>query len=141
MNYEDTLQVQFKVYDLGYIQIGDKFYSMLDDGTPDYDSVHENAGAGYDKNGNPNSVTTAYMSDFGKCVIFPNDRASTITLADGNAFSYAYEVIAPLSKRKYKMLPKEGDIVHISKQDGTVDKTMEVKGFVTLKKRYLKIWL
>ena len=27
------------------------------------------------------------------------------------------------------------------KFDGTIDKEMEVKGFVTLKKRYLRIWL
>ena len=50
-------------------------------------------------------------------------------------------MIAPLSKQKYKMLPTEGDTVKIMKKDGTIEKEMEVKGFVTLKRRYLKLWL
>lgn len=141
MNFEDKLQVEFKVYDLGYVQIGSNFYSMLDDGAPDFDSPQSNAGSGYDKDGNPLQATAAYMIDFGKCIILPNERANAITLADGKTYTYNYEVIAPLSSKKYKMLPKEGDTVRILKKDGTVDNTMEVKGYVTLKKRYLKMWL
>ena len=57
------------------------------------------------------------------------------------ALPISYEVIAPLSKQKYKMLPTEGDKVKITKKDGTIEKEMEVKGFVTLKRRYLKLWL
>ena len=52
-----------------------------------------------------------------------------------------YEIYAPLIKVKYPLIPKEGDKVYITKKDGTIDKEMEVKGFVTNKKRYLKIWL
>lgn len=48
---------------------------------------------------------------------------------------------APLSKAKYPLIPKEGDKVVIMKKDGTIDKEMEVKGFVTYKQRYLKLWL
>lgn len=95
----------------------------------------------YDDDGNPIEPTEGEWVDFGKCVILPNSRASIIGLADGQQYVYTYEVYAPLSKAKYPLIPKEGDKVVIKKKDGTIDKEMEVKGFVTYKKRYLKLWL
>ena len=38
-------------------------------------------------------------------------------------------------------LLREGDKVMIIKKDGTINKVMEVKGFTTYKRRYLKLWL
>lgn len=114
---------------------------MKDSGEPDFDVKNENVGSGYDAQGNPIEATATRFLDFGKCLIFPNTKASLITLNDGSKYQYAYEVIAPLSKQKYKMLPTEGDTVKIMKKDGTIEKEMEVKGFVTLKRRYLKLWL
>ena len=141
MNFEDKLQVQLKIYNVGYVQIGGVFYDMKDSGEPDFDVKNENAGSGYDAQGNPIEATATRFLDFGKCLIFPNTKASLITLNDGSKYQYAYEVIAPLSKQKYKMLPTEGDNVKKTKKDGTIEKEMEVKGFVTLKRRYLKLWL
>ena len=71
----------------------------------------------------------------------PNSQAKIITLTDGQQYVYSHEIYAPLSKAKYPLIPKEGEKVWITKKDGTIDKEMEVKGFVTLKKRYLRIWL
>ena len=141
MNFEDKLQVQLKIYNVGYVQIGGVFYDMKDSGEPDFDVKNENAGSGYDAQGNPIEATATRFLDFGKCLIFPNTKASLITLNDGSKYQYAYEVIAPLSKQKYKMLPTEGDKVKITKKDGTIEKEMEVKGFVNLKRRYLKLYL
>ena len=89
MNFEDSLKIGANVYDVGYAEVGGKYYS----------------------------------------------------LADGQKYTYVYEIYAPLNKAKYPLIPKEGDKVHITKKDGTIDKEMEVKGFVTLKKRFLRIWL
>ena len=95
----------------------------------------------YDEDGNPIEATATRFLDFGKCIIYPNTSAKLIGLNDGQKYVYSYEVIAPLSKQKYKLLPCEGDKVMITKKDGTINKTMEVKGFTTYKKRYLKLWL
>ena len=62
-------------------------------------------------------------------------------LHDGSEYQYSYYVIAPLKKTLYPLIPKEGDRVRITKADGTIDKELEVRGFVTYKKRYIKIWL
>jgi len=95
---------------------------------------------GYDDNGNPEEPTEEWQ-DFGKCIIFPNSSAAKTRLNDGTEFVYSYEVIARMKKELYSLIPKEGDTVRISKSDGTIDKTLTVKGFLTLKKRYLKLWL
>lgn len=115
MNFEDTLKVGVVNYDTGE--------------------------SGYDEDGNPIDATDIVYQDFGKCAILPNTSAKTVTLEDGSAFVYSYEVFALLNTKKYKILPKEGDKVWITKKDGTIDKAMEVQGFVTYKKRYLKIWV
>ncbi len=78
---------------------------------------------------------------FSKCFISFNSSAQKVRLNDGSEYVYSYYVIAPLKKSQYDIIPKEGDFVHIVKLDGTIDKVMEVRGFVTYKQSYLKIWL
>ena len=95
----------------------------------------------YDEDGNPVDATATRFLEFGKCLIYPNSSAKLVSLNDGQRYAYSYEVIAPLSKHKYKILPREGDKVMIIKKDGTINKVMEVKGFTTYKRRYLKLWL
>ena len=99
------------------------------------------AEGGYDEDGNPIEPNGGEYILFSKCAILPNSSAKNIGLADGKQYVYSYEVYATLSKAKYPLIPKEGDKVWIIKKDGTIDKEMEVKGFVTYKKRYLKLWL
>lgn len=142
MNFEDTLKIGANVYDIGYAEVGGKYYSLNDDGTLNLsDNENEALKSGFDEEGNPITPDAFIFIDFGKCVILPNTKASVITLADGQQYVYSHEIYAPLSKAKYPLIPKEGEKVWITKKDGTIDKEMEVKGFVTLKKRYLKIWL
>lgn len=95
---------------------------------------------GYDANFNPVAPTEEWV-DFSKCFISFNSQAQKIRLNDGQEYVYSYYVIAPLKKELYSLIPKEGDRVKITKADGTIDKELEVKGFVTYKKSYLKIWL
>ena len=142
MNFEDLLKIGANVYDIGYAEVGGKYYSLNDDGTLNLsDNENEALKSGFDEDGNPLTPDAFIFIDFGKCVILPNTKASVITLADGQKYTYMYEIYAPLNKAKYPLIPKEGDKVYITKKDGTIDKEMEVKGFVTYKKRYLKIWL
>ena len=103
-------------------------------------SVLHTEGGGYDKDYNPVELTEEWK-DFSKCFISFNSAAQKIRLNDGSEYVYSYYVIAPLNKKRYPVIPKEGDRVRIVKKDGTVDKVMEVRGFVTYKRRYLKIWL
>ena len=95
---------------------------------------------GYDKDFNPVPPIEEWV-DFSKCFISFNSQAQKTRLNDGQEYIYSYYVIAPLKKSLYSLIPREGDKVRIIKADGTIDKVMEVKGFVTYKKRYLKIWL
>ena len=142
MNFEDSLKIGANVYDIGYAEVGGKYYSLNDDGTLNLsDNENEALKSGFDEEGNPLTPDAFIFIDFGKCVILPNTKASVITLADGQKYTYMYEIYAPLNKAKYPLIPKEGEKVWITKKDGTIDKEMEVKGFVTLKKRYLRIWL
>ena len=142
MNFEDTLKIGANVYDIGYAEVCGKYYSLNDDGTLNLsDNENEALKSGFDEEGNPLTPDAFIFIDFGKCVILPNTKASVITLADGQKYTYMYEIYAPLNKAKYPLIPKEGEKVWITKKDGTIDKEMEVKGFVTLKKRYLRIWL
>ena len=142
MSFEDSLKIGANVYDIGYAEVGGKYYSLNDDGTLNLsDNENEALKSGFDEEGNPLTPDAFIFIDFGKCVILPNTKASVITLADGQKYTYMYEIYAPLNKAKYPLIPKEGDKVYITKKDGTIDKEMEVKGFVTYKKRYLKIWL
>ena len=142
MNFEDSLKIGANVYDIGYAEVGGKYYSLNDDGTLNLsDNTNESLKSGFDEEGNPLTPEAFIFIDFGKCVILPNTKSSIITLENSKKYTYAYEIYAPLNKAKYPLIPKEGDKVHITKKDGTIDKEMEVKGFVTLKKRFLRIWL
>lgn len=94
----------------------------------------------YDADGYPIEPQSQWVS-FGKCFLSFNSVAQKIRLADGSDYSYSYYIIAPLTSDTYSLIPKEGERVRIVKADGTVDKIMEVRGFVTYKKRYLKVWL
>lgn len=98
------------------------------------------SGGGYDENGYPIEEIETWV-EFGKCFISFNSAAQTIVLNDGNEYIYSYYIIAPLNKEKYDHIPREGDKVRIRKADGTINREMEVKGFVTYKKRFLKVWL
>lgn len=97
-------------------------------------------GGGYDEELNPVDPIEEWL-DFPKCFISFNSSAQKVRLHDGQEFIYSYYVIIPLRKAIYDLIPREGDRVRIEKADGTINKEMEVKGFVTYKKRYLKIWL
>jgi hypothetical protein len=95
---------------------------------------------GYDEDYNPTEPQEEWVR-FSECFISFNSAAQSIRLNDGNLYVYSYYVIAPLNKERYPNIPKEGGRVRIVKADGTIDRIMEVKGFVTYKKRYMKIWL
>lgn len=103
-------------------------------------SVMKLSETGYDEYGNPSQASGTW-TEFPKCFLSFNSAAQKVRLNDGSEYVYSYYVICPIKKALYNMLPIEGDKVRITKADGTVDKVMEVKGFVTYKKRYLKLWL
>ena len=105
--------------------------------------VQTSLSGGYDEDGNPIESISQWIL-FGKeknSIIFPNEKAAKVSLNDGNEYVYSYVIIAKLKKDLIPLIPKEGQKVYIHKSDGTIDKEMEVKGFVTLKNRYLKIWV
>lgn len=148
MNFTDTIKIQALHYEPSYAVIGDKAFVVDDDGvitdTVDDDKTAELLANGeYDDEGNPVEPARTWVV-FGKeknAIIFPNSRASKMSLADGKEFIYSYEVIVKLKKALYPLLPQEGTRVWLHKSDDTINKDMEVKGFLTLKKRYLKLWL
>lgn len=148
MNFTDTIKVQALHYEPNYAVIDNKAFVVDDDGnitdTVDDEKTAELLAVGeYDSEGNPVEPIQTWVV-FGKeknAIIFPNSKADKITLADGKDFVYSYEVVVKLKKSLYSLLPKQGDRVLIQKSDGTIKKDMEVKGFVTLKQRYLKLWL
>lgn len=94
----------------------------------------------YDEDGYPVEGTDRWR-EFGKCFISFNSSAAKIRLKDGSDYQYAYYIIAPLKKDLYPLIPKEGERVRFVKADNTINQEMEVRGFVTYKKRYLKIWV
>lgn len=105
--------------------------------------IQSTLNGGFDEDGNPIEGEPFWML-FGKeknAIIFPNKKASKVRLNDGSEYIYAYEIIVKLKKELIPLIPKEGQKVHIRKYDGTIDVTKEVVGFVTLKSRYLKIWV
>ena len=46
MNFEDKMQIQLKIYNVGYVQIGEQFYDVDDNGNPNFDMLNENAEIG-----------------------------------------------------------------------------------------------
>lgn len=90
--------------------------------------------SGYDENLDP--VETREWISLGKCVINPNTSAAKTKANDGEEYIYSYLIIM----KKAGIIPKEGDVVHIQKEDGTIDKECRVSGFVTLR-NWVKIWV
>ncbi len=81
----------------------------------------------------------AVWADLGKCVITPNSSAAKTRGNDGRDYIYAYEVYM----RKPKdagLIPRDNDIVRITKSDGSIDRECRVAGFVTLR-NWVKLWL
>lgn len=86
-----------------------------------------------------NPIVTEQVYDLGKCCITPNSSAQKIKGNDGSDYVYFYLIIMRKPKDN-ALIPREGDMVHITKKDGTIDRDCKVAGFVTLR-NWLKIWL
>lgn len=147
MQFTDTIKVQALVYLGEYAKVGDKYFHVdngaLGDSATDDEVEYLTSYYLYDDNGNEVVPETTWLV-FGKernAIISPNSRANKVSLHDGKDFVYSYEVVVKLKKQLYPLIPKDGARVWVHKADGTIDKDMEVRGFVTLKKRYLKLWL
>lgn len=147
MQFTDTIKVQALVYLGEYAKVGDKYFHVdngaLGDSATDDEVEYLTSYYLYDDNGNEVVPETTWLV-FGKernAIISPNSRANKVSLHDGKDFVYSYEIIVKLKKQLYPLIPKDGERVWVHKADGTIDKDMEVKGFVTLKQRYLKLWL
>lgn len=147
MQFTDTIEVQALVYLGEYAKVGDKYFHVyngaLGDSATDDEVEYLTSYYLYDDNGNEVVPETTWLV-FGKernAIISPNSRANKVSLHDGKDFVYSYEVVVKLKKQLYPLIPKDGARVWVHKADGTIDKDMEVRGFVTLKKRYLKLWL
>lgn len=76
--------------------------------------------------------------DLGKCTIFPNTAAKKQIGNDTEQRIYSYEIMMRIPKLA---IPKEGEWVRITKKDGTIDEELEVIGFMTIKGRFLKLWV
>ena len=141
MTFEDTIEIEAQTYGVGYAIIGGKAYQCNDAGEITNERVDVDVENGiFDKDMNPIEPYADFFP-FSKCFISFNSSAQRVRSNDGKEYIYSYYVIAPLKKSIYHLIPREGDRVRIRKADGTIDKEMEVKGFVTYKKSYLKIWL
>lgn len=140
MTFEDTIEVQASTYSGGYAIIANRAY-VVSDGiiTDQRTEVHTDNGV-FDDKMNPVEPYAEFYP-LGKCFISFNSSAQKVRLHDGKEYIYSYYVIMPLKKAIYHLIPREGDKVRIRKADGTIDSEMDVKGFVTYKKRFLKIWL
>lgn len=90
--------------------------------------------SGYDENLDP--VETREWVSLGKCIITPNTSAARTKTNDGQEYIYSYLILM----RKASIIPKENDLIHIRKKDGTIDKECRISGFVTLR-NWVKIWV
>lgn len=86
-----------------------------------------------------NPIVTKDFELISKCKILPNTKASTIKCNDGQNRVYSFEVVMRKPKSNDK-IPRENDIVRISKNDGTINAECVVLGFVTLR-NWVKVWL
>lgn len=86
-----------------------------------------------------NPIETRTIVNLGKCAIIQNSSAAKVKSNDGKDYIYSYVVYLRKPKR-IDYIPKENDIIRITKKDGTIDKECRVVGFVTLK-NWLKIWV
>lgn len=84
-----------------------------------------------------NEVSTMDWAMLGKCLVTPNSAANKVKGNDGKDYVYSYEVIM---RKPKNIVPRENQMIHIVKKDKTVDKTLRVIGFVTLR-NWLKIWV
>lgn len=75
----------------------------------------------------------------GKCVIVQNSSAKKIKGNDGELYTYSYIVYLKKPKDVHD-IPRENDMVHIVKKDGTIDVKIKVAGFRTLR-NWLELWL
>ena len=130
-----------QTYETGTCVYGGKVFQVSDDGT----ITDERADVClqklmYDEHLNPREPRTEYFP-LSKCFISFNSQAQKVRTNDGRDYIYSYYVFVPLKKSTYHLIPHEGEMVRIKKADGTIDATLEVKGFVTYKRRYLKLWL
>lgn len=147
MTFNDQLKIQMLFYEPYYYVIGEKVFDVDEDLQPieinEDKTIEFFADGKFNEDGSTKKPTQMWTS-FGKtknCVIFPNSKSSSIVLNDGKQYAYSYEVIVKLKKSLYSLLPKEGDLIWVTKSDKTINKEMEVKGFVTYKQKYLKLWL
>lgn len=74
-----------------------------------------------------------------KCKIIPNSSAKKVTGNDGLDYVYSYEVYMRMPKDK-NLIPRENQVVHITKKDGTIDCDSRCIGFVTLR-NWVRLWL
>lgn len=143
MKFEDDIQVKALFYgSFAYAVINNTAYKVdAETGriTPEIADV-DLAMEQYDRQGYPIEPTEEWV-DFSRCFISFNSAATKVRLNDGREYIYSYYCIIPLKKDIYHLIPREGEYVHIHKADDTIDAELQVKGFVTYKKRYLKIWL
>lgn len=140
MTFEDTIEIEVK-RGFDFALIGGIAYECNDEGEITEERLDMDIDRGFfDKDMNPKEFGTDFLP-LAKCFISFNSSAQKIRLNDGKEYAYSYYVILPLKRSYYHLIPREGDRVRIKKADGTINKEMEVKGFVTYKKRYLKLWL
>lgn len=92
--------------------------------------------SGYDDNLDP--VEESRWVPIGKCCIIQNSSASKVRTNDGTEYVYSYVIV--YRHRKGALIPHEGDTIHITKKDGTIDKECKVVGFVTLR-NWVKVWV
>ena len=74
-----------------------------------------------------------------KCKIIPNSSAKKVTGNDGLDYVYSHEVYMRMPKDK-NFIPRENQVVHITKKDGTIDCDSRCIGFVTLR-NWVRLWL
>lgn len=86
-----------------------------------------------------NPIETKVVVNLGKCAIVQNSSAAKVKSNDGKDYVYSY-VVYLRKPKQHADIPKENDIIHMTKKDGTIDKECRVIGFVTLK-NWLKIWV
>lgn len=89
-----------------------------------------------DYDSNLNAVESVKVVNIGKCKILPNSKAVKTRGNDGSEFVYSFEIFV----RNPKQIVVEGDKIHFRKKDGTIDRTMTVQGFVTLRK-WERLWV
>jgi hypothetical protein len=140
MTFEDTIEIEANTDGFSYVIIGKKAYRISDGVITDELVGIDVNGPIVDEELNPVDNFTEFFP-LAKCFISFNSSAKKVRLNDGQEYIYTYYAILPLKQSIYHLIPKEGSRVRIRKADGTIDKVMEVRGFVTYQKRYLKIWL